>query len=169
VPCRAWPRPPASCGCESRQFLLSATAQPLIAQLFRLHPDHNLFESLPGAGDRLAPRLRCAFDANRLDSESQRFGIFNREAGHRFVDRSRPPRPRNARYLLMIAEPARKIFANTSMNCEKSILHRNYISHIFVRLQTAGRVPVTLLPCVRHGVEGDQHLWNRWRNQRRSV
>jgi transposase len=36
-----------------------------IAQLFRQHPDHHLFESLPGAGDQLAPRLLCAFGADR--------------------------------------------------------------------------------------------------------
>jgi transposase len=36
-----------------------------IAQLFRQHPDHYLFESLPGAGDQLAPRLLCAFGADR--------------------------------------------------------------------------------------------------------
>jgi transposase len=35
-----------------------------IAQLVREHPDHYLFESLPGAGDQLAPRLR-AFGADR--------------------------------------------------------------------------------------------------------
>jgi transposase len=36
-----------------------------ITQLFRKHPDHHLFESLPGAGDQLAPRLLCAFGADR--------------------------------------------------------------------------------------------------------
>jgi len=36
-----------------------------IAELFRQHPDHQLFESFPGAGAQLAPRLLCAFGADR--------------------------------------------------------------------------------------------------------
>ena len=36
-----------------------------IAELFRQHPDHHIFESLPGARDQLAPRLFCAFGSNR--------------------------------------------------------------------------------------------------------
>lgn len=48
-----------------------------IEKLFAQHPDHDLFNSLPGAGDALAPRLAVAFgsDRNRYDSpgELQKF------------------------------------------------------------------------------------------------
>jgi transposase len=36
-----------------------------IQTLFAQHPDHLLFESLPGAGPQLAPRLLAAFGSNR--------------------------------------------------------------------------------------------------------
>lgn len=36
-----------------------------IQALFAQHPDHHLFESLPGAGPQLAPRLLAAFGSNR--------------------------------------------------------------------------------------------------------
>ena len=36
-----------------------------IAQLFAEHPDHNLFGSLPGAGDKLAPRLLSEIGQDR--------------------------------------------------------------------------------------------------------
>lgn len=36
-----------------------------IGQLFQAHPDCQLFESLPGAGRQLAPRLACAFGSDR--------------------------------------------------------------------------------------------------------
>jgi transposase len=40
-----------------------------IEQLFRQHPDHDLFGSLPGAGDMLAPRLlsECGQDRQRFE------------------------------------------------------------------------------------------------------
>jgi transposase len=36
-----------------------------IRELFKSHPDHFLFESLPGAGKQLAPRLFAVFGSNR--------------------------------------------------------------------------------------------------------
>ena len=36
-----------------------------IKQLFQKHPDHLVFESFPGAGEVLAPRLQAAFGADR--------------------------------------------------------------------------------------------------------
>jgi transposase len=36
-----------------------------IRELFKSHPDHLLFESLPGAGEQLAPRLFAVFGSNR--------------------------------------------------------------------------------------------------------
>ena len=36
-----------------------------IRELFKSHPDHFLFESLPGAGEQLAPRLFAVFGSNR--------------------------------------------------------------------------------------------------------
>jgi Transposase len=36
-----------------------------IRELFKSHPDHFLFESFPGAGEQLAPRLFAVFGANR--------------------------------------------------------------------------------------------------------
>jgi transposase len=36
-----------------------------IQQLFAQHPDHDLFGSLPGAGDKLAPRLLAELGDNR--------------------------------------------------------------------------------------------------------
>jgi transposase len=36
-----------------------------IRELFAVHPDHELFASLPGAGDKLAPRLLSHFGADR--------------------------------------------------------------------------------------------------------
>lgn len=41
-----------------------------IEELFAQHPDHELFESLPGAGDKLAPRLLAELgdDRERFDS-----------------------------------------------------------------------------------------------------
>jgi len=54
---------------------LAAQIRPLIAaieefddeinRLFQKHPDHQVFESLPGAGAALAPRLLAAFGADR--------------------------------------------------------------------------------------------------------
>jgi transposase len=47
-----------------------------IQALFAKHPDHLLFESLPGAGPQLAPRLLAAFGSDRaalsLPSEMQK-------------------------------------------------------------------------------------------------
>ena len=37
-----------------------------IKDLFKSHPDHFLFENLPGAGEQLAPRLLSLFGSNRL-------------------------------------------------------------------------------------------------------
>jgi transposase len=37
-----------------------------IKDLFKSHPDHFLFENLPGAGAQLAPRLLSVFGSNRL-------------------------------------------------------------------------------------------------------
>jgi transposase len=39
--------------------------QDKIATLFAQHPDHHLFEDLPGAGKNLAPRLLCVFGSDR--------------------------------------------------------------------------------------------------------
>jgi transposase len=41
-----------------------------IKELFERHPDKDIFSSLPGAGDKLAPRLlaECGTDRTRLDS-----------------------------------------------------------------------------------------------------
>lgn len=36
-----------------------------IEQLFAQHPDHNMFGSLPGAGDKMAPRLLASLGSNR--------------------------------------------------------------------------------------------------------
>jgi transposase len=36
-----------------------------IKELFKSHPDHFLFENLPGAGEQLAPRLLALFGADR--------------------------------------------------------------------------------------------------------
>ncbi len=36
-----------------------------LEKLFAQHPDHNLFDGLPGAGEALAPRLATAFGAER--------------------------------------------------------------------------------------------------------
>jgi hypothetical protein len=36
-----------------------------IKELFKSHPDHFLFESLPGAGEQLAPRLLSLFGSDR--------------------------------------------------------------------------------------------------------
>ena len=48
-----------------------------LERLFAQHPDHDLFDGLPGAGEALAPRLATAFgsDRNRYDSaeEIQKF------------------------------------------------------------------------------------------------
>ena len=38
-----------------------------IEKLFAQHPDHGLFGSLPGAGDKLAPRLMSEIGANRAE------------------------------------------------------------------------------------------------------
>jgi hypothetical protein len=38
-----------------------------IAATFARHPDHDLFGSLPGAGEKLAPRLLAGFGANRAE------------------------------------------------------------------------------------------------------
>jgi len=43
-----------------------------ISVLFRKHPDRPLFESLPGAGAALAPRLLAAFGADRDRFQSAR-------------------------------------------------------------------------------------------------
>jgi transposase len=44
-----------------------------ISELFAAHPDASIFESFPGAGDQLAPRLLTAFgtDRTRLESAEQ--------------------------------------------------------------------------------------------------
>jgi hypothetical protein len=41
-----------------------------IAQLFRDHPDHDVFGSLPGAGEKLAPRLLAELGSNREEFDS---------------------------------------------------------------------------------------------------
>src|SRR6185295_20280528 len=38
-----------------------------IEQLFARHPDHDLFGSLPGAGDKLAPRLLSEIGSDRQE------------------------------------------------------------------------------------------------------
>ena len=45
------------------------TYRERIEQLFKQHPDHDLFGSLPGAGKKLAPRLlgECGDDRDRFD------------------------------------------------------------------------------------------------------
>jgi hypothetical protein len=48
----------------SLQASIAAFDQAIQA-LFAKHPDHQLFESLPGAGPQLAPRLLVAFGSNR--------------------------------------------------------------------------------------------------------
>lgn len=49
-----------------------------IAQLFAQHPDSNLFNNLPGAGEELAPRLLSAFgtDRQRFSSSLQAVTFF---------------------------------------------------------------------------------------------
>lgn len=44
-----------------------------IRELFEQHPDHHLFGSLPGLGDKLAPRLlaECGGDAHRFESTEE--------------------------------------------------------------------------------------------------
>jgi transposase len=46
-------------------FPALAEVEQTIAQLFPPHPDHQLWDSFPGAGDALAPRLLAAFGADR--------------------------------------------------------------------------------------------------------
>ena len=41
-----------------------------IAQLFRDHPDHDVFGSLPGAGQKLAPRLLAELGRNRAEFDT---------------------------------------------------------------------------------------------------
>jgi transposase len=41
-----------------------------IAKLFADHPDHDLFGSLPGAGEKLAPRLLAELGSNRAEFDS---------------------------------------------------------------------------------------------------
>jgi transposase len=41
-----------------------------IAQLFADHPDHDVFGSLPGAGEKLAPRLLAELGRNRAEFDS---------------------------------------------------------------------------------------------------
>lgn len=41
-----------------------------ITELFHQHPDQDLFGSLPGAGDKLAPRLLAELGSNRAEFES---------------------------------------------------------------------------------------------------
>jgi transposase len=41
-----------------------------IREVFKSHPDHFIFESFPGAGDQLAPRLLTAFGTDRTRYES---------------------------------------------------------------------------------------------------
>jgi transposase len=41
-----------------------------LQKLFSRHPDHDLFDGLPGAGDALAPRLAVAFGSDRDRYES---------------------------------------------------------------------------------------------------
>lgn len=58
---------------------LRALAEPLrqydrqLAEAMRLHPDAAIFQSFPGAGDAMAPRLLAAFgsDRQRLDNAAQ--------------------------------------------------------------------------------------------------
>jgi hypothetical protein len=44
-----------------------------IEELFRSHPDHELFGSLPGAGSKLAPRLLAEIgdDRERFEGDAQ--------------------------------------------------------------------------------------------------
>lgn len=55
---------------------LQALAEPLrqydrqLAEAMRLHPDAAIFQSFPGAGDALAPRLLAAFGADRQRLEN---------------------------------------------------------------------------------------------------
>jgi transposase len=49
-----------------------ARYEKLIAQLFGAHPDHFLFDHLPGAGAALAPRLLTAFGSDRSRFDSAR-------------------------------------------------------------------------------------------------
>lgn len=47
-----------------------AECEKEIEQLFKQHPDHELFAALPGAGEALAPRLLAAFGSDRERFES---------------------------------------------------------------------------------------------------
>jgi len=43
-----------------------------VTRLFKEHPDHDIFNSLPGAGHKIGPRLMCCFGEDR-----NRYGTFN--------------------------------------------------------------------------------------------
>jgi len=79
----AWPRDTAVCAAKS--LLAVSLAKELraldaalaeyrkrIAELFDSHPDADIFSSLPGAGDKLAPRLLSAFGDDRAKFQSAR-------------------------------------------------------------------------------------------------
>jgi transposase len=74
---------PSSAVTSAKSFLAVALAKQLrllenqlneyrqrIAKLFADHPDHDVFGSLPGAGEKLAPRLLAELGSNREDFDS---------------------------------------------------------------------------------------------------
>jgi transposase len=74
---------PSPAVTRAKSFLANALARQLrllenqlneyrqrIAQLFRDHPDHDVFGSLPGAGEKLAPRLLAELGSNREEFDS---------------------------------------------------------------------------------------------------
>jgi len=74
---------PSSAVTRAKSFLAVALAKQLrllenqlneyrqrIAKLFADHPDHDVFGSLPGAGEKLAPRLLAELGSNRGEFDS---------------------------------------------------------------------------------------------------
>lgn len=79
----AWPQDTAVCAAKSllavslaKQLRTLDTAlrqyRKRIAELFDSHPDADIFSSLPGAGEKLAPRLLSSFGDNRAKFQSAR-------------------------------------------------------------------------------------------------
>jgi transposase len=77
----AWPADPAM--CAAKKLLAVSTAKQLrtldaalkeyrdrISELFENHPDSDIFSSLPGAGEKIAPRLLSSFGDNRAKFSS---------------------------------------------------------------------------------------------------